>query len=758
MKKNTRNRHSYLTGIFLKDFAKMMFPSVIIFTVFLVIIFAFFTPAIKRQHMQSKEDACRHLVSITMEYLNSLNEDVAKGKVSPEEAKIRAIKRIRNFRYGPELKEYFWIINSKGIFIMHPFRKDLENIPPENITAPDGQVLIKLMKEMSRIANSNPDGGTITYIWNRWDRISELGTKLSYVKKFQPWGWVIGTGVYIDEAEKEIKAWKMIFISAAVFLALFSSAISLLLSIKAAKSRRHEEEARALLVESEENLRIREELFRSIFERSPHAIVITDPENTRIVNANRAFIKMTGYCYEDIIDDFSYITLHPMPEEEKEKVTNNINSGGIAENISSTLICRENRKKDIIYSAIRINYMGEESLLKMIVDLTEEKLLEEQLRQSQKMEVIGRLAGGIAHDFNNMLGVIIGSAELLSLKLKDADDLKKYISRILETGDKASGLIRKLMLFSRKGGAVFQNFNIHDTIMNVADILSHTFDKKIKITLNLKAVTGIISGDPTLMENALLNMSINSRDAMPDGGEIRFTTSNTYIDEHFVRNHPYTINTGYYIEIDITDTGEGIKPELLKKIFDPFFTTKPTGKGTGLGLSAVYGTVKEHGGTIDVYSEPEHGTVFKIYLPCSDEDIKPLKSEEQKPVHGDANILIIDDDLNILLNLKEILTHLGYRVITASGGREGVEIYKNNPHEIDLVICDIIMPEINGIETIRLLKEIRDDVRIIISSGFQEEDTTGIIEETGAKGFIRKPFRMNEISRIIHNVLSGNKI
>lgn len=757
MENKTGNIKNNSMKILLKDFAKMMLPSVIIFTVFLVIIFAFFTPAIEKQHMQNKEDACRHLVAITMEYLNSLNGDVAKGKVSIEEAKIRAIQRIRSFRYGPELKEYFWIIDSNGILIMHPFRQDLENTDSESITAPDGQVLMKLLKNMSNIANENPEGGTIKYIWNRWDRISELGTKLSYVKKFTPWGWIIGTGIYIDEAEKEIKAWKMVFISAAVFLALFSSVISLLLSVKAGKARKEEEEARALLIESEKNLRIREELFRSIFERNPHAIVITDLANSRIVNANRAFIKMTGYCYEDIIDNFPYIKLHPMSGEEKEKVTESTSSSGIAENISSTLICGESIKKDIIYSAIRINYMGEECFLKMIVDLTEEKLLEEQLRQSQKMEVIGRLAGGIAHDFNNMLGVIIGSAELLSLKLKDAGDVKKYISRILETGDKASGLIRKLMLFSRKGGVIFQNFNVHDTIMNVADILGHTLDKKIKITLNLKAVTAIISGDPTLIENALLNMSINSRDAMPDGGEIRFTTSNTYIDEHFVKSHPYTINTGYYIEINITDTGQGIKSDLLKKIFDPFFTTKPTGKGTGLGLSAVYGTVKEHGGTIDVYSEPGHGTVFKVYLPCSDEEVRPLNSEEQIPVHGNSNILIIDDDTNILLNLKEILTDLGYNVITASGGREGTEIFMNKQHEIDLVICDIIMPEINGVETIKLLKEIKNDVRIIISSGFQEEDTTGIINDTGVQGFIQKPFRMNELSRMLHDILSAEK-
>ncbi len=741
----------------LRDFLRMMFPSLVIFTVFLVIVFIILTPFLEKQHMQNKEDSCRYLVEVIMDYLHSLHEDVNRGFLTEKEAKARAFKRIKIQRYGKEKRDYFWILDSRGVMLMHPFRPDFENRVPEKIKGPDGQALSHLTLKMSAIANENPNGGTIKYLWNRWDKLSEFGTKVSFIKKFQPWDWIVGTGVYIDEAEKEIRNIKKIFVIATILLALFSSAVSLVLSYRAGISRKKEEEARELLLESEKNLRIREQLFRSIFEKSPHAIVITDLSNTRVINANSAFGAMTGYGLEEISREIPYAWVHQISQGEHAQLTEEINSSGVAENISSTLISRDGKKKNIIYSAIPIEFMGEDCLLKMIVDLTEEKFLEDQLRQSQKMEVIGRLAGGVAHDFNNMLVVIMGSAELLALNLNPEGEEKEYITRILETGEKASGLIRKLMLFSRKGGAVFQNFDLHETILSVADILGHTLDKRIRITLNMKAEASRISGDPILIENALLNMAINSRDAMPEGGEINFSTLNADIDDFFIKNHPFSIERGHYIEIDISDTGHGISPECIKKIFDPFFTTKPSGKGTGLGLAAVYGTVKEHKGTIDVYSEPGKGTVFKLYLPCDTESAGAVTSEDSGLIKGSGTVLIIDDDATILLNLGEMLARLGYAVIPASGGKEGADIYRKRGGDIDLVICDIIMPEIDGIETIKLLKNIRSDVRVIISSGFHNEELSGKLFEMNIAGFMQKPFKMDTLSRLIHSVLKGEE-
>ncbi len=543
------------------------------------------------------------------------------------------------------------------------------------------------------------------------------------------------------------------FITAASLLALFSAMVSLVLSFRTGLLRKKEEDARTLLLESENNLRLREELFRSIFEKSPHGIVITDMNSSRIINANRAFAEITGYSLETLKKNFTYREIHSLTSEEYERLTDEITASGVIENVNSSLVAANTHKKDIIYSAIMINYMNEKSILRMIVDITDAKLLEEKLRQSQKMDVIGRLAGGIAHDFNNMLGVIIGSAELLSHKIKPDENEKKYITRILETGERASGLIRKLMLFSRKSGAVFRDFDLHETVSNVADILEHTIDKKIKIEIELKAEYKIINGDPDLIENALLNMALNSRDAMPDGGIISFRTQNIRLDKYFTRDKPFLTTMGDYIEINISDTGNGIPQENFEKIFEPFFTTKPLGKGTGLGLAAVYGTIKEHKGTITLYSEEGKGSVFKIYLPCSSENHDLKKDAELPALHGTGNILIIDDDVNILANLKDMLEELGYTVSSASGGMEGINILSDKSHLIDLVIVDMIMPEIDGIETIIHLKEIKPDIKIVISSGFNNEETSGRISRMDISGFIQKPFKMYELSRLLNSIL-----
>lgn len=738
---------------FIKEFVRLLFPSLIIFTVFMVMIFSFLVPIIEKKHFQNKEDQCRYLVEIIINYLTSLNSDITNGTVTETAAKKRAIERIRGLRFGNETKDYFWILNSKGVFLMHPFRRDVENVDPEKVTGPDGQILVKLMRRMSYIANSKPEGGTISYVWDRRDEIGNLGKKISYVKKFPPWDWIVGTGVYIDEAENEIRSWKILFSVIATLLALLATAVSLVLSLKAENSRKKEEDARMLLLESEKNLRVRERLFRSIFEKSPHGIVITDMQSRRIINANHAFYEISGYSKEIITSDVSYRNIQTLSSEEYEKFHAGITLCGAIENRNSFLITNDKKKKDIIYSAILINYLDEDSILRMIVDVTEERLLEDKLRHSQKMDVVGRLTGGIAHDFNNMLGVIIGSAELLSLKQKTGVDENKYITRILDTGEKASDLIRKLMLFSRKSGAVFRTFDVHDTVINVTDILEHTIDKKIKIEMELKAAHSIINGDPPLIENALLNMALNSRDAMPDGGKISFSTKNAILDEHFAKNNPLTITPGYFIEINISDTGEGIPPENIDKIFEPFFTTKPSGKGTGLGLAAVYGTVKEHKGTIAIYSEQGKGSVFKIYIPCISENHAVKKDPEFSLIPGSETILIIDDDINILSNLKDLLEELGYTVFSASGGMEGITSFRENFHLIDLVIVDMIMPEIDGAETISHLQKIKPDIKIVISSGFNYEDSSGRISNTEISGSIQKPFRIHELSQLLDSIL-----
>jgi PAS domain S-box-containing protein len=386
-------------------------------------------------------------------------------------------------------------------------------------------------------------------------------------------------------------------------------------------------------------------------------------------------------------------------------------------------------------------------------DITEKNRIAEQLHQTQKMDVVGQLAGGIAHDFNNMLSGIMGSAELLSHEAGDNPKLKRYIGVILESARRSANLTSQLLAFSRKVKTVFTPVDIHGVIRAAIDLLERSIDKKIYITTRLSAENSFTIGDPALLQNAILNLSINARDAMPDGGTISISTSDVVLNQETINHNSLPLDPGNYIEIDVSDTGHGIPKEILPRIFDPFFTTKPVGKGTGLGLSGVYGTVKEHKGAVIVYSEPGSGTIFKIFLPRSDHT--PHKSDD--PVNqitkGSGCILVIDDESIIRNTAHGILTAAGYDVLLAEDGITGTEIYKTDINRISLVVLDMIMPGISGKETFQMLKLINPEVRVIFASGFNNEGSSQEILTSGAKGFIQKPYMISEFTRLVDEII-----
>jgi len=374
---------------------------------------------------------------------------------------------------------------------------------------------------------------------------------------------------------------------------------------------------------------------------------------------------------------------------------------------------------------------------------------EEQLRQAQKMDVVGQLAGGISHDFNNMLGGISGYAEILRMKLPKESPLQKHVGAILKGADRASDLTKKLLAFARKGKVVSTPLDIHEVIRSAMDLLERSIDRRIHVVSRFEAAASMVVGDPTLLQNAFLNLGINARDAMPEGGTLTFVTANLILDETFCNTHPYSLEPGPFIEIDVIDTGEGISRDLMPRIFEPFFTTKPVGKGTGLGLSAVYGTVKEHRGGINVYSEPGMGTVFKIYLPVDllgQDSIRPL---DELIIPGHGCILVVDDESIIRNMASELLMTLGYDVLLAEDGEAAVEIYRREQSRISLVLLDMVMPKISGRETFFRMRAIDPDARILFSSGFTREGGVGELLALGAAGFVQKPYRLSVLSKAI---------
>jgi CheY-like chemotaxis protein len=372
------------------------------------------------------------------------------------------------------------------------------------------------------------------------------------------------------------------------------------------------------------------------------------------------------------------------------------------------------------------------------------------------MEAIGQLAGGIAHDFNNMLGAISGYAEMIKRKFaEDNPILKKYITRVLDAAVRSADLTSKLLAFARKGRYEIVTVNIHETIQEVINLLEHIIHGRIKTNMHFNAAPASVMGDTSQLQNAILNIAVNSIDAMPEGGALTFVTDIVSLDEEFIDTRPYKIIPGKYLRISIADTGSGMDEEIRSRVFEPFFTTKELGKGTGLGLASTYGIIKNHEGYIEVESKKGKGTEFTIYLPSVDKPSKKTKTVSEKPQKGKGTILVIDDEELIRDIIKDILGELGYTTFTCVDGRQGIEYYKEHHKEIDLVIIDIVLPKINGYDCFVELKKINPHIKAIVSSGQATSDEVEKMIMEGALGFIQKPFEINYLSKMINEAL-GN--
>jgi PAS domain S-box-containing protein len=382
---------------------------------------------------------------------------------------------------------------------------------------------------------------------------------------------------------------------------------------------------------------------------------------------------------------------------------------------------------------------------------------EENLQHSQKMEAIGQLAGGVAHDFNNLLTGILGNAELLRRTLPGDSRQARRASEIERAAEKAATLTRQLLTFSRKGNLKTEVVNLTDVVNNVVILLSRSIDRRIEIDREFSADNPKVVGDAAQLENAVLNLAVNARDAMPDGGRLRFAVRNLSLADDAAEIRAMGIEPGPFVELEVSDTGIGIPERLQDKIFEPFFTTKGLGEGTGLGLAMVYGCVRNHRGAISVTSEIGGGTSFGLLLPAA--EIETRSGEEHAQLAnmtaGEGHILIVDDEVVVRDLFRETLEDLGYEVSTCHDGREAVEFYRREGTTVDLVLLDMIMPRLNGADTFRELKEMNPEVRVLLSSGYSESADTALLIEQGALGFLVKPFTMAELADEIARALRG---
>lgn len=389
-------------------------------------------------------------------------------------------------------------------------------------------------------------------------------------------------------------------------------------------------------------------------------------------------------------------------------------------------------------------------------DITREKVLERQLRNTEKMSAIGQLAGGIAHDFNNQLTVIIGYAKLLKSCSGDRCLLEESTDKIIKSSRRSSDLCKKLLEFSRQGPLKTEAVNIHHLLVEVIGLLQSSLAKNIKIEEHLNATVPVVTGDPSALQNTFLNLGINACDALTGGGKITFTTFDIEINQDHKLISRFNLTPGNYTQIEITDTGIGMDKKTQEKIFEPFFTTKKRDKGTGMGLPSVYGTICNHKGAITCRSRKEKGTTFTVMLPHADNYHKNDIIKQKNVITGSgSHILLIDDDDEVTEITAIMLKKIGYKCTAINNPVEAVHFYRENRFDIDLVLLDMLMPEMDGKEVFEQLRELNEDVKVIILSGYNENADTRTMLANGALEYILKPFEVISLSEAINKAIYG---
>jgi len=503
----------------------------------------------------------------------------------------------------------------------------------------------------------------------------------------------------------------------------------------------------------------RDELFRLITENAADMIAVVDDHGHRLYNSP-SYERILGYSFEELQASPSLEQIHPEDQPLVEESATEARQTGVGRRIEYRMRHKDGtwRTLESTVSAI-VNGKGEVRRFVIVNrDITARKRLEEQFRQAQKMEAVGRLSGGIAHDFNNILGVIIGYGEILEERLEASNTLRPCADEILQAGRRAATLTRQLLAFSRQQVLAPRVLELNSVITDIQKMLRRVIGEDIELDTKLSADLGRVKADPGQIEQAILNLAVNARDAMPRGGKFTIATENTELDAIAVRRYSYPVKPGLYVLLSVSDTGTGMTSDTQAHIFEPFFTTKEKGKGTGLGLATVYGVVKQSDGYIQVHSEPGAGATFKIYLPLVDQPVDPeQKRPDSKPLRGGGETILLVEDEDMLRTLtRNVLELLGYSVLEAADGQQACEISLQKNRKIDLLLTDVVMPGMNGPALASELMTTRPALSVLYTSGYTGQAVGhGVIPERSH--FIPKPFTREDLARKVREALSSTQ-
>lgn len=507
---------------------------------------------------------------------------------------------------------------------------------------------------------------------------------------------------------------------------------------------------------AKESLQASEEKFSKTFQNAPLMMTISSVEDGSYIDVNDAFVQQTGYTREEALGSTS-IEIGFISEHNREQLLDELKSSGRVRNLEIDLNKADGTKMTCLYSGELIKIEGTVRLLSIAVNITEQRIYEMQIQKAQRMESIGNLAGGIAHDFNNILFPIVGMSELLLEDLPLDSPLRENVDEILRAGKRGSDLVKQILAFSRQSEHKLIPIKIQSVLKEVIKLCRATIPTFIEIDQNIQQDCGMVLADPTQVHQIAMNIMTNAYHAVEaNGGKITVSLETVTLDDSRLRDNK--IKSGRYASLTISDTGHGIPPDMLEKIFEPYYTTKEKGKGTGLGLAVVFGIVKEHQGDINVYSELGKGTTFEVYLPLLERYSKEESIEVvDEIIGGKERILLVDDEEPIARTERQMLERIGYKVTSRLNSIEALEVFRANPGSFDLLISDMNMPIMNGIQLAEAVLSIRSDFPIVIFTGFSDRLDIEKVQRLGIKGFMMKPIVRSDMAKMVRKVLDEAK-
>ncbi len=695
---------------------------------------------------------------------------------------------INKIRFGKN--GYIFVYSFDAITLAH-YKPGNIGINQWDYTDPNG---IKVLQDLIRLSK-NEEGGFLEYTGTIRPTTGLPAPKISYAKSVPDWEWMVGAGVYIDDIElalakkqKLIKAKIKSHLIKIVFTLLGSifviSIISKLISRQIMKSfdiflsffekastesikidlqniyflefRNLAYSANQMInqrIHAEEALRESEEKLKAIFEANPDPVVVYNA-NGHPLHLNIAFTELFGWHLNEL--QGKQIPFVPEDQQAMAKLkTNEIYEFGNTVQFETKRTSKDGKSIDILLSAAIIkDVQGTSSgLVVNLKDITDRKKLETQLRQAQKMESIGTLAGGIAHDFNNILFPVLGYTEMLLKDIPEKSLTHDRLKKIYAGAIRARDLVKQILTFSRQENNEIKRITMQPVIKEALKLIRSTIPTTIEIKQNIQKECGIVKADPTQIHQIIMNLTTNAYHAMEDrGGELKVTLKEIESAE-YDRITPDML-PGVYACLTVGDTGRGIDKNITEKIFDPFFTTKQKGKGTGMGLSVVHGIVKSMGGAVKVYSEPDKGSEFHVYLPVVKNVSEEQNSQTEEPIQkGTERILLVDDEEDIVIMAGEVLERLGYQVTSHTSSIEALEVFRTAPDQFDMVITDLAMPKMPGDKLSTELIKIRPGIPILLCTGFSETMSEENAASLGIKGYLIKPVVMKDLSRKIREVL-----